>query len=161
MNQVQLVGNLTRDPESGTTQSGITYCRFTVACQRRYKDANGQYQADFIQCTAWRQTGEFVQRYFRKGSKIGLTGSITTGSNVGQDGQKRYTTEITVDNVEFVAPRSENGGGGNSSGGYGQPAGGQTNRNPNGSIPGIMQPPRNQQMNMNDFTEVEDDELPF
>ena len=159
MNQVQLVGNLTRDPESGTTQSGITYCRFTVACQRRYKDANGQYQADFIQCTAWRQTGEFVQRYFRKGSKIGLTGSITTGSYVGQDGQKRYTTEITVDNVEFVAPRSDNGGGGNGGGSYGQPAGRQENRS--GPIPGIMQPPKNQQMNMNDFTEVEDDELPF
>ena len=159
MNQVQLVGNLTRDPESGTTQSGITYCRFTVACQRRYKDANGQYQADFIQCTAWRQTGEFVQRYFRKGSKIGLTGSITTGSYVGQDGQKRYTTEITVDNVEFVAPRSDSSGGGNGGGSYGQPAGGQENRS--GPIPGIMQPPKNQQMNMNDFTEVEDDELPF
>lgn len=167
MNQVQLVGNLTRDPESGTTQSGISYCRFTVACQRRYKNAQGNYDADFIQCTAWRQTGEFVQRYFRKGSRIGVTGSITTGSYVGQDGQKRYTTEVTVDNVEFVGPRSDSDSGGNG-GNYGQPAGGQPNRNPNGSIPGIMQPPRNQQQRMdlnaqqnNDFMEVDDDELPF
>jgi len=159
MNAWHGVGNLTRDPESGTTQSGIVYCRFTVACQRRFANAQGVREADFIQCTAWRQTAEFVQRYFQKGSRIGVSGSITTGSYVGQDGQKRYTTEITVDNVEFVAPRSDNGGGGNSSGGYGQPAGGQENRS--GPIPGIMQPPKNQQMNMNDFTEVEDDELPF
>ena len=165
MNQVQLVGNLTRDPESGTTQSGVAYCRFTVACQRRFKDANGNYQADFIQCTAWRQTAEFVQRYFQKGNKIGLIGSITTGSYTGQDGQKRYTTEVTVDNVEFVGGRSDGGGQAAQSG---QPAGGQPNRNPNGSIPGIMQPPRNQQQRMDlngqsndDFMEVDDDELPF
>jgi len=157
------VGNLTRDPETGTTQSGVFYCRFTVACQRRFKDANGQYQADFIQCTAWRQTGEFVSKYFQKGSRIGVSGSITTGSYQAQDGSKRYTTEVTVDNVEFVGSRSDGGGQ------AAQPGNGQANRNPNGSIPGIMQPPRNQQQRMdlnaqhnNDgFMEVDDDELPF
>ena len=82
MNQVQLVGNLTRDPEGGTTQNGIAYCRFSVACQRRFKNAQGQYDADFINCLAWRQTAEFVQRYFIKGNKIGLTGSIQTGRMV-------------------------------------------------------------------------------
>jgi len=156
------VGNLTRDPETGTTQSGVFYCRFTVACQRRFKDANGQYQADFIQCTAWRQTGEFVSKYFQKGSRIGVSGSITTGSYQAQDGSKRYTTEVTVDNVEFVGSRQDGGGQ------AAQPGNGQANRNPNGSIPGIMQPPRNQQQRMdlnaqqnNDFMEVDDDELPF
>lgn len=161
MNQVQLVGNLTRDPEGGTTQSGIAYCRFSVACQRKFKNAQGQYDADFINCLAWRQTAEFVQRYFIKGNKIGLTGSIQTGSYTAQDGSKRYTTEVLVDNVEFVAPRSDNGNGG----GYGQPA--PPPQNNNGTIPGIMQPPQNQQQRMdlngqnNGFTEVEDDELPF
>jgi len=169
------VGNLTRDPESGTTQSGIVYCRFTVACQRRFKDASGNYQADFIQCTAWRQTAEFVQRWFKKGDRIGVSGSITTGSYTGQDGQKRYTTEVTVDNVEFVGGRSD-GGGQAAQSGSSQSAGGQPNRNPNGTIPGIMQPPRNQsqgttygsqqRMDLNgqsndDFMEVDDDELPF
>lgn len=146
INQVQLVGNLTRDPESGTTQNGITYCRFTVACQRRFKNAQGQYEADFINCLAWRQTAEFVQRHFIKGNKIGLTGSIQTGSYTAQDGSKRYTTEVVVDNVEFVAPRSDSGNGG----GYGQP-----------TTPPAPAQQKPQQQSMNDFMEVDDDELPF
>lgn len=166
MNAWHGVGNLTRDPETGTTQSGVFYCRFTVACQRRFKDANGQYQADFIQCTAWRQTGEFVSKYFQKGSRIGVSGSITTGSYQAQDGSKRYTTEVTVDNVEFVGSRSDGGG---QSAQSTQTGGGQTNRN--GTIHGIiqLQPPRNQQQRMDltgqqdngGFMEVDDDELPF
>ena len=164
MNQVQLVGNLTRDPEGGTTQSGIAYCRFTVACQRRFTNAQGVREADFISCLAWRQTAEFIQRYFSKGSRIGLVGSIQTGSYTAQDGSKRYTTEVLVDNVEFVGSRSDGGGQAAQSA---QTGTGQTNRN--GTIPGIMQPPRNQQQRMDltrqqdngDFMEVDDDELPF
>jgi len=163
MNAWHGVGNLTKDPEGGTTQSGIAWCRFTVACQRRFKDANGNFQADFISCIAWRQTAEFVLRYFKKGNKIGVSGSITTGSYDAQDGSKRYTTEITVENVEFVGSRQDGGGQ------AAQPGNGQANRNPNGSIPGIMQPPRNQQQRMDltgqhdngGFMEVDDDELPF
>lgn len=164
MNQVQLVGNLTRDPEGGTTQSGIAYCRFTVACQRRFANQQGVREADFISCVAWRQTAEFIQRYFSKGSRIGLVGSIQTGSYTAQDGSKRYTTEVLVDNVEFVSSRSDSGG---QSAQSAKTAGGQTNHN--GTIPGIMQPPRNQQQRMDltgqqdngGFTEVDDDELPF
>ena len=107
MNQVQLVGNLTRDPEYGTSQSGVNYCRFTVACQRRFKDANGEYQADFISCVAWRHTADFINRYFIKGNRIGVTGSIQTGSYTAQDGTKRYTTDVVVDNAEFVGPRQD------------------------------------------------------
>jgi len=153
MNAWHGVGNLTKDPESGTTQSGVPYCRFTVACQRRFKNQQtGQYEADFIQCTAWRETANFVQRYFIKGNKIGVSGSITTGSYTGQDGQKRYTTEVTVDNVEFVAPRSDNGGG------YG---GGNRPEPTPPPAPVQAQQQPSQQMNMNDFQEVDDDELPF
>lgn len=167
MNAWHGVGNLTKDPEGGTTQSGIAWCRFTVACQRRFKDANGNYQADFIQCIAWRQTAEFVMKYFKKGNKIGVSGSITTGSYDAQDGSKRYTTEITVDNVEFVGSRQDGGGQSAQAAQSAQTSSGQTNRN--GTIPGIMQPPRNQQQRMDltgqqdngGFMEVDDDELPF
>lgn len=156
INSVVLVGNLTRDPEGGTTQSGIAFCRFTVACQRRFKNAQGQYEADFINCMAWRQTAEFVQRHFIKGNKIGLIGTIQTRTYDAQDGTKRYVTEVVVDNVEFVAPRSDSGNGGNG-GGYGQP-----------TPPPAPAQAKPQQQSMDDFykqngfTEVDDDDsLPF
>jgi single-strand DNA-binding protein len=146
MNQVQLVGNLTRDPEYRTLQSGVTCCQFTVACQRRFKNANGTYDADFIGCVAWRQTADFIHRYFIKGNKIGLTGTIQTRSYDAQDGSKRYVTEVLVENVEFVAPRSDGGSS------YGQPT--------PPPVAGQQQMDTNTQQN-SDFTEVDDDELPF
>lgn len=152
MNQVQLVGNITRDPEYRTLQSGVTCCQFTVACQRRFKNANGTYDADFINCVAWRQTADFVNRYFLKGNKIGLTGTIQTRSYDAQDGTKRYVTEVIVENVEFVAPRQDNGGG------YGQPT------PPPAPQQGQQQRNEQQRMDMasQGFQEVEDDdELPF
>ena len=156
INSVVLVGNLTRDPEGGTTQSGIAYCRFTVACQRRFRNTQGQYEADFINCMAWRQTAEFVQRHFIKGNKIGLIGTIQTRTYDAQDGTKRYVTEVVADNVEFVAPRSDSGNGGNG-GGYGQP-----------TPPPAPAQAKPQQQSMDDFykqngfTEVDDDDsLPF
>ena len=151
MNQVQLVGNITRDPEYRTLQSGVTCCQFTVACQRRFKNANGGYDADFINCVAWRQTADFIHRYFIKGNKIGLTGTLQTRSYDAQDGSKRFVTEVLVENVEFVAPRSDGGGS------YGQPS----------PPPAHAQPQqRNEQQRMDlasqGFQEVDDDdELPF
>lgn len=151
MNQVQLVGNLARDPEYRTLQSGVTCCQFTVACQRKFKNQQtGQYEADFINCVAWRERADFVHRYFIKGNKIGLTGSIQTRSYDGQDGQKRYVTEVVVENVEFVAPRSDGGGNGQSAPPPAQPA-----------------PQRSEQQRMDysggqgEFVEVDDDDLPF
>lgn len=104
MNCVQLVGNLTRDPELRQTQSGISACQFTIACQRRFKNKDGNYDADFISCVAWRQTAEFIAKYFKKGSRIGVTGSIQTRSYDAQDNSKRYVTEVVVDAAEFTAP---------------------------------------------------------
>lgn len=104
MNCVQLVGNLTRDPELRQTQSGISACQFTIACQRRFKNKDGNYDADFISCIAWRQTAEFIAKYFKKGSRIGVTGSIQTRSYDAQDNSKRYVTEVVVDAAEFTAP---------------------------------------------------------
>lgn len=147
MNSVQLIGNLARDPEYGTTQNGVNYCRFTVACQRRFANQQGVREADFINCVAWRQTADFVNNYFCKGMKIGLTGSIQVRSYDAQDGSKRYATEVIVDNAEFVERKQDSGG----NAGYAPPP----------PKPPQQTQQRNQQMNMNDFTEVDDDELPF
>lgn len=101
MNKVILIGRLTRDPELRNTPSGIACCTFTVACDRRYADQSGNRQADFLNCVAWRERAEFVAKYFAKGRRIGLEGSIQTRS-YEKDGQNRTATEILVDSVEFV-----------------------------------------------------------
>ena len=103
MNKVELVGRLTKDPEVKVTSNQTQFCNFTVAVDRRFKDQNGQRQADFINCVAWRQTAVFIQKYFRKGSRIGLVGSIQTRTyDDQQSGQKRYITEVVIDEAEFV-----------------------------------------------------------
>lgn len=111
MNKVVLVGRLARDPELRTTPSGVSVCNFTVACDRRYTQ-NGERQADFINCIAWRQGGEFVARYFTKGNRIALEGSIQTRSWDDQNGNKRYATEVVVDHAEFAQSKGESNGGG-------------------------------------------------
>ena len=151
MNKWLGVGNICRDPEYTTTQSGVSKCTFTVACQRRYANAQGVREADFINCVAWRQTADFIQRHFIKGNKIGIEGTIQTRSYDAQDGSKRYVTEIIVDNVEFVAPRQSS----NAASPPPQPP----------AAPRAQVPPDQQQRmdfyQQNGFTEVDDDELPF
>ena len=102
MNKVELIGRLTKEPELKLTANQTQFCNFTVAVDRRFKDANGQRQADFINCLAWRQTAVFIQKYFHKGNRIGLTGSIQTRSFDDQNGQKRFVTEVVIDEAEFV-----------------------------------------------------------
>ena len=102
MNKVELVGRLTKDPEIKLTTNQTQFCNFTVAVDRRFKDQNGQRQADFINCVAWRQTAVFIQKYFRKGNRIGLVGSIQTRSYDDQSGQKKFITEVVIDEAEFV-----------------------------------------------------------
>ena len=110
MNKAILVGNLTRDPEHRTTSNGTSVTSFTVAVQRRFKDADGNYQADFINCVAWRSTAEFVGKYFTKGMKIGVVGSIQTRTYEDRDGVRRYATEVVVDEAEFVGSKAQNPG---------------------------------------------------
>lgn len=102
MNNVSLVGRLTRDPEIKTTNSGSTYARFSIAVDRRGKDAG----TDFINIVAFGKTSEFIERYFRKGQRIGINGRIQTGSYEGKDGKKVYTFDIIAENVEFVESKS-------------------------------------------------------
>ena len=107
MNKVILVGNIAREPELRQTPQGTAVARFTVAVQRRY-NRDGQQQVDFISCVAWRNTAEFLCRYFHKGSGIQLCGSIQTRSWDGQDGQKHYATEVVADEVGFNGPKADN-----------------------------------------------------
>ena len=107
MNKVILVGNLARDPELRQTPQGVSVARFTVAVSRRYSRDN-QTQTDFISCVAWRNTAEFLCRYFTKGSGIQLCGSIQSRSWDGQDGQRHYATEVVADEISFNGPKSSN-----------------------------------------------------
>lgn len=109
LNKVILCGRLTADPELKQTGNGISVVSFSLAVNRRYKNANGQYDADFINCTAWRQTAEFISRFFKKGSSLCVCGSIQTRKWTDQQGQNRYMTEVVVDDAMFVDSRNENG----------------------------------------------------
>jgi len=112
MNSVNLVGRLVRDPELhySTGENATASCRFTVAVQRKFKNADGNYDADFISCVAFRQTAETISKFFTKGSLIGIQGNIRTGSYTNKDGNKVYTTDVYVDNFEFVGSKADNGG---------------------------------------------------
>ena len=145
MNKVILIGNLTRDPEAFTTQSGVSRSTFTVAVQRRFANAQGVREADFIPVVAWRQSADFVNRYLTKGSKVAVEGSMQVRSYDAQDGSKRYVTEVIADNIEALGSRDE---------GQGAPA----RPRDNGPTPPPAAPAGPA---MNDFTEVDDDELPF
>ena len=112
LNKVILCGRLTADPELKQTASGIAVVSFTLAVNRRYQskstDGAQAQQADFINVVAWRQTAEFVSKYFQKGSRIAVQGAIQTGS-YEKDGIKRRTFEIVADNVSFCGSRNESG----------------------------------------------------
>lgn len=153
MNKVILIGNLANNPEAFTTQSGISRSTFRLAVQRRYANAQGIREADFLTIVAWRQTADFCNRYLLKGRKVAVEGSIQVRSYDAQDGSKRWVTEIIADSVEALGSRED--GGSNT-----------------GNVPPPPEPPqqtqqRNEQQRMdlygqnNDFTEVDDDELPF
>lgn len=102
MNRVVLVGRLTRDPEMRTTSSGISQTRFTLAVNRRTTNQDGTREADFINCVAWRGTAEAIAKYLTKGRELAVEGRIQTGSYDAQDGTKRYTTDVVVDNFTFI-----------------------------------------------------------
>lgn len=105
MNSVQLVGRLTRDPEMRYTDGGSSIARFSLAVDRRYKSENGP-TADFPNCVAFGRTAEFIEKYFRKGMRMGCQGRIQTGSYTNNDGQKVYTTDVAVESCEFVESKA-------------------------------------------------------
>lgn len=107
LNKVVLGGRLTADPELKQTQSGISACSFSIAINRRYAKEGEQQQTDFIRCKAWRNTAEFISRYFRKGSSICIVGEIQTSSWTDQSGNKNYSTDILVNEAMFVDSKND------------------------------------------------------
>lgn len=116
MNKVVLMGRLTKDPEVrySTGENATAIARFTVAVNRRFKNAEGNYEADFINCVAFGKSAEFIEKYFAKGSMIALSGRIQTGSYTNKDGVKVYTTDVVVEDTEFAGGKNEGGSSGSS-----------------------------------------------
>ena len=148
LNHITIMGRLTRDPELRRTGSGVAVASFTVAVDRDFgKNENGEKETDFIDCVAWRQTGEFVSKYFTKGRMAVVSGRLQIRSWTDKDGNKRRTAEVVADNVYFGDSRRE----GESAGGYSAPA---------GSFGGYSAPAA---APASDFAMLEDDDaqLPF
>ena len=114
LNNISIIGRLTKDPDCSYTSSGIALAKFRIACDRGMKDAEtGERTADFFDVVCWRHTAEFVTQYIAKGRMVGLTGRIQSRNWVAQDGTKRYTVEIVAERVDGLdRPKDENTEGG-------------------------------------------------
>lgn len=121
LNRVVLIGRLTKDPELRYTPSGVAVTNFTLAIDRNFKNAQGEREADFIPCVVYRQQAEFCANYLAKGKLTAAEGRIQVRSYTGQDGQKRWVTEVIVESVHLLSPKDNAGGGNvsNSPGGTG------------------------------------------
>lgn len=108
LNHIDIMGRLTADPELRRTSAGVAVVSFTIACDRDFGQ-NGQKETDFIDCVAWRQTGEFVSKYFGKGRMIVVSGRLQIRSWTDKDGNKRRTAEIVADNVYFGDSKKDSG----------------------------------------------------
>ena len=146
INNVVLMGRLTAAPELKTTQSGISTVRFSVAVERRYNKQGEERQTDFVDCVAWRQTAEFVSKYFNKGSMIAVVGSIQTRNYEDKNGNKRKAVEVQVDNVSFCGSKGETGTGGGT---------------PNLDVLKDKVEQFNAPQNNSSYTDIPDDDLPF
>ena len=103
------MGRLTRDPEMRQTPNGVSVCSFSIAVNRRFAK-DGQQNADFINCTAWRQQAEFICKYFQKGAMIAVVGSLQSRSWENQEGKRQYSTDVVVDEVYFTGSKSDSQG---------------------------------------------------
>ena len=148
MNKVVLIGRLTKDPELRYTQGGTAVANFTLAVNRRFANQSGEREADFINCVAWQKTAEFVANYFKKGQQMAMEGRIQVSVYDGNDGQKRWKTEIIAEQIEFVGSKS-NGSNDNKAG-----SNGSANT---GSGSGYSDP----QLGYGEEVLFDDDDLPF
>lgn len=141
INNVTLIGRLTRDAELRYTPSNIATAQFNIACNRNFKNANGEYDADFINCVMWREQAERFCNWTKKGMLVGITGRIQTRSYEGNDGKRVYVTEVVAENFQVLESRKDREAG--HSQGYSQPDFG-----------------RHEPMNANPM-DISDDDLPF
>lgn len=109
INTVTLVGRLTKDPDLRYTPSGAAVARFTLAVNRTFSNAQGEREADFINCTVWRKQAENTANFLKKGSLAGVVGRIQTGSYEGTDGKRVFTTEVVAESVQFLEPKNSQG----------------------------------------------------
>ena len=114
MNKCTFIGNLAKAPELTTTPSGVSVSRFTIAVSRRFANADGERETDFINCVAWRGIAENLAQYCGKGDKIAVVGALQNRSYEAQDGTKRHITEIIADEVEFISKKNNGENTGNS-----------------------------------------------
>ena len=107
MNKLTIIGNLTKDPELRSTQSGISVCSFTVAVNRRKTQQNQQPEADFFRVTAWRERGELCAKWLVKGKKVCVVGPVSVSTYTGQDGKTYANLEVPAEEVEFLTPAGQ------------------------------------------------------
>lgn len=130
MNQVSLVGRLTKDPDLRYTPTGVAVAHVTLACKRTFKNSNGEFESDFIRVVIWRNQAENTSNYMKTGDILGVTGRIQTGSYEGQDGKRVYTTDVVADDVRFIHSISRQGG---NQGNQGGNQGGRNNQGNQGN----------------------------
>ncbi len=106
MNKVILIGNLTRDPELSETPNGTAVCRFTIAVNREFANADGTREVDFFNITVWQSRAENCGKFLKKGSKVAIVGNLQNRSYEDKDGIKRYVTDIIANQVEFLSPKN-------------------------------------------------------
>ena len=147
MNKVLLIGRLTKDPELRYSQSGTAIANFTLAVNRQFTNQDGQREADFINCVAWSKAAEFVAQYFKKGQQMALEGRLQVRSYDGNDGQRRWATEVVTEHVEFVGSKSNGNDNANGGAGYGNAGSGSTHSDP--------------QLGLGEEVVFDDSDLPF
>ena len=135
MQKITIIGNLTHNPETRTTPSGVSVCSFTVAVNRRFANQDGEKQTDFFRVNAWRGLADTCAKYLAKGRKVAVIGELQARLYDGKDGEKRMSLDVQADEIEFLTPKSQ----------AEQPE--QTEQQPNADA--------------NGFTDVSTDDLPF
>lgn len=155
LNRTVLAGRLVRDPELRYTSNGVAVSNFTLACNRPFKNQDGEQEADFIQCVAWRKQAENIANYMKKGSLVGIDGRIQTRSYEGQDGKMVYVTEVLAESIQFLESRNSSGNTNSSN----QQSYQQNNQQYQQSQPQAQQPNLFEQQGQ--AINIQDDDLPF
>lgn len=167
LNNVTLIGRLTKDVELRYTQTGVAVARFTVAVNRAFSNQQGEKDADFISCVAWRKTAENLANFMSKGSQIGIVGRIQTGSFDDKDGKRVYTTEVVANEISFLDAKQQGGNQGGQqrksvqSQGGGSPNASQGYQQPNYQQPQQSYQQPSYQQPQQDYPPLADDDLPF